>query len=78
MHLRNVSSRVCLSSHSLLIETGRYQKPNPIPVDESKCLFCNGIEDELLYQNTQEYWDYVLEFGVNKVVFKALRPVDKW
>ena len=43
------------------------------------------IEDEIhflfyckLYQNTQEYRDFVLEFGVNKVEFKALLPEDKW
>ena len=53
-------------------------------MDERKFLFCNGIEDEIhflfyckLYQNTQEYRDFVLEFGVNKFEFKALLTEDK-
>ena len=49
MHLRCILSRLRLSCHSLLIETGRYRKPKPIPVDERKCIFCNmnAIEDEI-------------------------------
>ena len=49
MHLRCILSRLRLSYHSLLIETGRYRKPKPIPVDERKCIFCNmnAIEDEI-------------------------------
>ena len=39
-------SRLRLSAHRLCIETGRWTKPNSIPVNERKCLTCNVIEDE--------------------------------
>jgi hypothetical protein len=39
-------TRFRLSAHRLYIETGRWHKPNPIPRNERKCLFCNCLEDE--------------------------------
>ena len=45
-------------------------------MDERKCLFCTVLFYCKLYLNTQEY-HFVLEFGVNKVEFKALLPEDK-
>ena len=36
--------RVC--SHRLEIETGRWAKPNKIPLDNRKCMICNVLEDE--------------------------------
>ena len=35
-----------LSSHRLAVETGRWNKPHPIPLDERKCRFCTSLEDE--------------------------------
>jgi len=56
-------SRLRLSAHRLCIETGRWTKPNSIPVDERKCLTCNVIEDE---------YYFVLEC----LMYKELRNVD--
>ena len=39
-------SRLCLSSHRLEVESGRWVKPNPIPLNERKCLNCKVLEDE--------------------------------
>ena len=87
MHLRCILSRLRLSYHSLLIETGRYRKPKPIPVDERKCIFCNmnAIEDEIhflfyceFYQKTKEYQDFVLEFGLNRAEVKSLPAEERW
>lgn len=35
-----------MSSHRLEIESGRWVKPNSIPVDERKCFVCQVLEDE--------------------------------
>ena len=35
-----------LSSHRLAVETGRWNKPHPIPLEERKCRFCTSLEDE--------------------------------
>jgi len=55
-------SRLRLSAHRLCIETGRWTKPNSIPVNERKCLTCNVIEDE---------YHFVLEC----LMYKDLRNV---
>ena len=39
-------SRLRLAAHRLSIETGRWAKPNPIPVNERRCIVCNVLEDE--------------------------------
>ena len=39
-------TRLRTSSHRLEIETGRWHKPNPIPLSERKCPSCNILEDE--------------------------------
>ena len=35
-----------LSSHRLAVETGRWNKPHPIPLKERKCHSCTSLEDE--------------------------------
>ena len=35
-----------MSSHRLAIESGRWGRPNRIPVDERKCKVCSVLEDE--------------------------------
>ena len=35
-----------LSSRRLAVETGRWNKPHPIPLEERKCRFCTSLEDE--------------------------------
>lgn len=39
-------TRLRLSAHRLAIETGRWHKPNKIPRNERKCLYCHTLEDE--------------------------------
>jgi hypothetical protein len=39
-------TRFRVSAHRLLIETGRWHKPNKIPRNERKCIICNKLEDE--------------------------------
>ena len=60
---RSSLTKLRISSHKLLIETGRHNKPCKIPADERFCTFCNdsSIEDERhlvltckLYQNERE------------------------
>ena len=38
-------SRVCLSSHRLEIETGRWASPNSTPVENRLCTSCQKLED---------------------------------
>ena len=40
------TSRLRVSSHRLAIESGRWARPNRIPVDERKCNECGVLEDE--------------------------------
>lgn len=39
-------SKLRLSSHRLFIESGRWNRPQPIPREERKCSFCDKLEDE--------------------------------
>ena len=39
-------SRLRVSSHRLAVETGRWQKPNPIPYGERICNVCSTLDDE--------------------------------
>ena len=34
-------TKLRVSSHRLSIESGRWSKPNPTPLSERNCLFCN-------------------------------------
>ena len=37
-------TRLCVSSHRLYIESGRWA--NPVPVEDKKCNICYSLEDE--------------------------------
>ena len=43
---RTALTRFRVSSHRLAVETGRWHKPQPIEINERKCLICNSLEDE--------------------------------
>ena len=43
---RVVLSKLRLSSHRLLIESGRWNRPQPIPREQRLCAICNKLEDE--------------------------------
>ena len=68
-YLRVPHTRLRISAHALRIETGRYNLPAPLPVQDRTCWFCSeeqAVEDELhfllkcsLYtQERQEFFDY--------------------
>ena len=47
-NLRSNLTKLRTSPHSLAIETGRYQKKNPIPADQRFCMYCKtNIENEI-------------------------------
>ena len=39
-------SRLRMSSHRLEVETGRWVKPVPVPLNERQCTVCHVLEDE--------------------------------
>ena len=39
-------SRLRISAHNLMVETGRYKRPKKIPVPDRLCDICNLLEDE--------------------------------
>jgi len=39
-------TKLRVSANRLFIETGRWEKPNSIPLDERLCTNCNVLEDE--------------------------------
>ena len=38
-------SKLLVSSHTLLIETGRWHRPHSIPREDRTCNICNKLED---------------------------------
>ena len=45
-HLRAPLTRLRTSTHSLMIEIGRYHTPSPLPIEDRLCPACNKVEDE--------------------------------
>ena len=43
---RRALCRLRSSNHRLAIESGRWHKPHPIPIEDRKCSICNDLEDE--------------------------------
>ena len=85
-YLRVPYTRLRISAHSLRIETGRYNLPVPLPVQDRICCFCPEeliVEDELhflfncrLYiQERQEFMDYSKQLNKS---FPYLTDKDKW
>ena len=40
-------TKIRVSCHRLDIETGRYQKPISLPINQRLCTLCNQVEDEI-------------------------------
>ena len=40
-------TKIRVSCHCLAIETGRYQKPTSLPINQRLCTLCNQVEDEI-------------------------------
>jgi len=55
-----------VASHRLCIETGRWQKPQQIPLIDRKCSVCNVLEDE---------YHFVLECCLYEGLRKKFLPV---
>ena len=58
-------TKLSVSSHRLSIESGRWSKPNPIPLSKRNCLFCNLLEDE---------YHFVLEYNLYNTLRKLYIP----
>lgn len=43
---RTALCKIGLSNHHLAVESGRWHKPLPIPLNERKCMSCDVFEDE--------------------------------
>ena len=72
--LRNKLTKIRISAHSLVIETGRYTKP-VTPSDQRTCKYCKHlVEDEIhfLFQCPQ-YSSIRSKFGIYE---KVLAPTD--
>ena len=59
---RTSLSKLRLSSHRLVVEVGRWAKPNKIPYESRKCNICDTLEDE---------FHFVLECALNVEIRKT-------
>jgi hypothetical protein len=80
---RKALTRLRTSSHSLMIETGRYTKPRKTPVQERLCKLCNEVEDEVhflincnLYKKERETLFHQVELKCQH--FLSLNSVDRF
>ena len=62
-------SRLRVSSHRLSVESGRWVRPNSIPLSEQKCILCNTLEDE---------FHFVLECPIYDDLRKMYIPKYYW
>ena len=82
-HLRVPVAKLRTSSHSLRIETGRYDLPAALPPDKQYCWFCDddSIEDELfkckLYTSLQELLELTTHCCLLNAAFIHLSDLDK-
>lgn len=63
---RTAFSRFRMSSHRLQIEVGRWHKPQPVPLNERKCLYCNIIEDEFHFVLECQKYNDIRKRYINK------------
>ena len=63
---RTCLTQLRVASHRLYIETGRWHKPQKIPVTERKCYICNVLEDE---------YHFVMECCLYESLRKKFLPV---
>ena len=83
-HLRVPTARLRTSTHILRIETGRYNLPEAVPVEDRTCWFCNNglIEDEChflfdcqIYAEMQERNDIeLLQHMFSERILHAFNP----
>ena len=67
--LRINLSGLRLSSHRLSIETGRWNQPVSLPINQRLCTFCNCLEDE---------FHFVMECTQYSEIRKELLPRYYW
>ena len=71
-----------LSSHRLAVETGKWNKPHPIPLEERKCRFCTSLEDEFHFLFECKLHDgirktYIQRYYWNRPNIPKLYPTKK-
>ena len=53
-----------------MIETGRWQKPISIPIDERKCIICPTLEDEFHFVCICQCYTTIRNKYINKYFYK--------
>jgi hypothetical protein len=80
---RSALTRLRTSSHNLMIESGRYSKPNKTPVHERLCKLCKEVEDEMHFLTKCKLHDNERAILFKKVGekcqnFSTLNDIDKF
>ena len=75
-------TRIRVSCHHLAIETGRYQKPSSLPINQRLCTLCNQVEDEIhiacIYKrNAHLRMDFFCFLQRIYPLFQFMRPKEK-
>ena len=68
-HFRVAMSKLLLSSHNLLIETGLWHRPRSIPREDRTCNMCNKLEDE---------YHFIIECSLNTDLRRTYIPRYYW
>ena len=45
--MQKTITKLRISAHNLMIETGRYKRPNKVPLENRVCDLCGTIENEI-------------------------------
>ena len=85
-YLRVPHTKLRISAHPLRIETGRYNLPAPLSVEERVCWFCTEepiVEDELhflfnCHSYAQERQEFTEHCKLLNKAFHYLTNIDKW
>ena len=80
---RAALTKLRVSCHKLAIETGRYHKPAPLPVDHRLCSVCGVIEDEIhlisdCILNTHLRWKLFSSVSAQFTHFLSLDSLEKF
>ena len=63
-------SRLRVSSHRLSVESGRWVRPNSIPLSERKCILCNTLEDEFHFVLECPIYDDLRKMYISKYYWR--------
>ena len=81
MKFRIALTRLRTAAHRLLIETGRWVKPKPIALENSKCITCNLNENEfhfiLVCPMYSSFRHYIPKYYTNRPsMFKFIKLLN--